>query len=237
MLDQGRSAASLIQLAGAEPFGVGGRRSCYVHPTDPSKCVKIARTDERATIRAKKTLLPSHWRRKYDNNADELKQLTDLFSRIGPTASEHLPRCYGMQDTDLGPGLVMDLVRDDDGKISRSLRELLSGEYPPETFDQAFDDLGRFLIRHVVLTRSILDHNLAAQERADGSWRLVMIDGYGDRAWLPVARWSRSIGRSKIRRRLDEAAERFQTFWKSGGVTKQLIDASSWGQGFLNHRG
>lgn len=238
MVDHGRSAEPELQLQGLTPFGVGGRRLCFTHPDDPNKCVKVARQDEGATVRMNhKTLIPSHWRRRYDNNADELKQLTYLFDRIGSGASQHLPRCYGMHQTDLGPGLVLDLIRDRDGQISRSLRELLSNDHPPETFRDAFDELGEFLMKHVVLTRALLDHNLAAQQRDDGTWRLYLIDGYGDRAWLPIARWSRSLGRSKVQRRLDEAWGRFEKLWRQGGVPRQLLETSSWGQGFLNHRG
>lgn len=238
MVDQGRSASSELKLQGLTPFGVGGRRLCFTHPEDRDKCVKVARQDDQRTVRMnRRTLIPAHWRRKYDNNADELRQLTALFRRIGDDASQHLPCCYGMFPTDLGPGLVLDLVRDRDGQISRSLRELLSLGHPPDQFRDAFEELGEFLHQHCVLTRALLDHNLVAQERADGTWRLYLIDGYGDRAWLPVARWSRSIGRAKVQRRLDEAWGRFEKLWRQGGVPRQLIETSSWGQGFLNHRG
>ena len=59
----------VLALKGLEPFGVGGRRLCFVHPLDPKKCVKVLRTDERRTVRHKKTIIPAHWRREYDNNA------------------------------------------------------------------------------------------------------------------------------------------------------------------------
>lgn len=183
------------------------------------------------------TLIPARFRRLYDNNADEMKILTRLFKQIGPEASRHLPCCYGMFPTDLGPGLVLDLIRDGDGQISRSLRELMSTGYAPETFHAAFEELGDFLRQHLVMTRSLLDHNIVAQQRSDGQWKLYIIDGVGDRAWLPLARWSRSLGRAKVNRRLAEAWSRFQKLWSQGGVSKQLIATSSWGQGFLNHRG
>lgn len=240
MSDQGRvaSLSPPLQLQGLTPFGVGGRRLCFAYPGDPSRCVKVSRQDERRTIRMnRKTLIPARFRRLYDNNADELQQLTRLFQRIGPQANQHLPQCYGMFPTDLGPGLVLDLVRDADGRISRSLRELLSTGFVPETFRPAFDELGDFLREHAVLTRSLLDHNLVAQQRSDGQWRLYLIDGYGDRAWLPLASWSRSLARAKVQRRLSEAWGRFEKLWRQGGVPKQLIETSSWGQGFLNHRG
>lgn len=185
----------------------------------------------------RRTLIPARFRRLYDNNADEMKILTSLFRQIGSEASCHLPCCYGMFPTDLGPGLVLDLVRDDDGQISRSLRELMSTGFAPATFRTAFEELGDFLREHLVMTRSLLDHNIVAQQRSDGKWKLYIIDGLGDRAWFPLASWSRSLGRAKVKRRLSEAWSRYEMLWSQGGVSKQLIESSSWGQGFLNHRG
>lgn len=235
----GNAVPKVIVLGQAQPFGVGGRRLCYEHPTDLTKCVKVLRQDERRTVRMAKSSrwIPAALRRVYDNNADEMKTLEYEFQRIGPAAKLHLPESYGMHLTDQGPGLVLDLVRDADGRISRSLRELLSTGYEPQLFRPAYDELSDFLRTYRVITRTLLDHNIAAQHRADGTWRLVIIDGLGDPALLPLARWIPALGRSKIERRIAEAWPRFEKFYRSGGVTADLIQSSSWGQGFLNHRG
>lgn len=235
----GNAAQEIIVLGPAQPFGVGGRRLCYEHPTDRTKCVKVLRQDDRRTVRMAKSSgwIPAALRRVYDNNADEMQTLEYEFQRIGPTAKLHLPESFGMHLTDQGPGLVLDLVRDADGRISRSLRELLSTGYEPQLFRPAYDELSDFLRTHRVITRTLLDHNIAAQHRADGTWRLVIIDGLGDPALLPLARWIPALGRSKIERRIAEAWPRFEKFYRSGGVTADLIQSSSWGQGFLNHRG
>lgn len=237
--DTGISEQPRILLGQAVPFGIGGRRLCYEHPTDLGKCVKILRRDDQRTVRiAKKTRwLPAWFRRAYDNNADEMHTLEREYARIGSVAKRHLPESYGMQPTDQGPGLVLDLVRDCDGGISRSLRELLTIGHSPHEFQTAYDELGDFLLEHLVMTRAILDHNIAAQRQSDGAWRLYLIDGLGDPALVPVARWIPTIGRAKIERRLDEAWARFESFHKSGGVTPDLIRSSTWGQGFLKHRG
>ena len=56
MMDQDPqiTANNIIQLANSTPFGVGGRRACYVHPVDASKCIKVLRQDERRTVRIQK---------------------------------------------------------------------------------------------------------------------------------------------------------------------------------------
>ncbi len=227
----------ILRLKGLEPFGVGGRRACYVHPLDPAQCVKVLRTDPRRTVRAKKTLVPAHWRREYDNNAHEKRVLEEMMRRLGPDMAAHFPVCHGMVQTDLGPGLALDLVRDGDGRISRSLRELLSTGFPLEKLAEPFHGFGKFLLERRILTRNLLDHNLVFSMNGDGGGRIYLIDGLGDPAWLPLARWIPALGRARIRRRLEDAWTRFQAFAARGGVDEKTRTESSWDQGFLRHRG
>lgn len=227
----------MIRLKETEPFGVGGRRLCYTHPNDPSRCVKVLRTDEDRAIRLKRfSLIPAWARRVYDNNTHEKIELDKIEKRVGASMSKHFPQCHGVVQTDLGPGLELDLVRDHDGKISLSLRELLSKGHRLGSFREAYDKFGEFLYEHVILTRNLLDHNLVVQDHGNGTWTIKLIDGMGDPAWLPLARWSRFLGRRKVRRRLAVGWAKLQHFAAQGGITEEKVNNSTWGQGFLKHR-
>lgn len=232
-------APSPIALSGTEPFAVGGRRRCYAHPLELNKCIKILRTDSKRTVRMAKSkgLIPRQWRREYNNNAHEQKILESLEHQIGSDLDQHLPRSYGNVETDLGPGLVLTLVRDHDQKISRSIRELITAGMDVDLLRPAFDQFSEFLLHHRVLTRTILDHNIVAQDHGDGSWQLFIIDGLGDPAWLPAARWIKSVARRKISKRLAAAWTRFHSFAATGGVSEELRKNSTWDQGILRHRG
>jgi hypothetical protein len=228
-----------LRLAGLEPFGVGGRRLCFVHPLDRCKCVKVLRQDERRTVRVKRKgrLVPAALRREYDNNADEMAALRKLEQQLGAEAGRHFPRCHGIVPTDRGPGLVLDLMRDADGGISRSLRELITAGLPLAELRPAFEAFGAFFLKHRIVTRQLLDHNIVARQEVGGGWTLFLIDGLGDPAWLPVARWVPALAEQKIRRNLAAAWARFEKFAASGGVTEAMRQNSTWGQGMLNHRG
>jgi len=201
----------VLRIKGNQPFGIGGRRLCFEHPDDPGKCIKVLRTDNRRTVRHTKLWYwPTRWRRQYDNNAHEEMVLTALFHRIGPAMTEHLPNCYGRVETDLGSGLVLDLYREPDGTISRNLRELLSNGHDLETFRPAFELFCNFLLENRVLTRALLDHNLVVQSQTDGNWHFYLIDGFGDRAWVPISSWIAPVGQYTIRQRISEAWSRFE---------------------------
>ena len=89
-----------------------------------------------------------------------------------------------------------------------------------------------------MLTRGLHDHNLVAQQRADGTWRLVLIDGIGDPAWLPFAAWIPSVGQQQDRAARGQFAwQRMTAFAAAGGVSPDLVKTSSWDQGMLRHRG
>ena len=227
-----------LELSGLEPFGIGGRRLCFVHPLDPGRCVKVLRQDDDRTVRLKRKrrILPAWMRRAYDNNRHEQQVLDAIYKRVGPAMAAHLPLCYGRVETDLGPGLELDLVRDADGRISCSLRELITVGRDLAELRPAWDALGRFLLCHRVLSRNLLDHNIVARQGRDGDYTLFIIDGLGDPAWFPFARWVPALGRRKIRKRIQQAWPRFERFARKGGVTKEMLAKSSWGQGILAHR-
>lgn len=226
-----------VTLRDQTPFAIGGRRLCFVDPRDPSRCIKVNRDDDARFGRLDKKgrLIPARFRRAIDDNRQERRSLTRLRKRLGDRYA-HFPRCHGQCDTDLGPGLVIDLLRDADGRIARSIRQALCEGVPLADLRPAFDRFGEYLLRHNIVTRALLDHNLVAQREPNGAWSIFLVDGYGDPAFVPVASLLRPVGQKRIRRRLDDAWRRFEELERSN-PSRSDWDASRWSQGFLTHRG
>jgi hypothetical protein len=225
-----------LRLSDRAPFATGGRRLCFVHPREPSKCVKVLRRDEGRFVKTGRTLVPAALRREYDNNEDERRALAALWRRLGEREYRHLPRCYGYEATDLGRGLVLDLVRDADGRISRSVREALSEGATLEELRPAYEEMASRFIGRGVATRAILEHNLAAQRHADGRFFLVLIDGFGDPAWIPMRSLVPALRRATARKRAARGWERIEAIAEEIRRGAEW-DTSRWGQGFLHHRG
>jgi hypothetical protein len=228
--------AQPVSLSNAEPFAIGGRRLCFVHPNDPSVCIKVNRVDDQRFDRLpRKRIVPASLRRGLDDNRHDRRTLSALQRRLGRRYA-HLPRYHGAIETDLGRGIAIDLIRDSDGRIARTIRNLIVEGVTLDELKPAFNEFAGYLVRNRVLTRALLDHNIVAARGADGGWTLHLIDGFGDPAFISLGSVIPSIGRAKMRRRAADAWRRFEEL-ASSDPDAQRWDTSRWSQGFLNHRG
>lgn len=189
-----------LQLSERPPFARGGNRLCFVAPGDRGRCIKVRRPDFTLADRRRKkgfpgNLRPLSW---FDDNREEYRVMTALWRRHPAVLGAHLPRCFGFVDTDLGPGLITELIRDGDGAISQTLKKILWDEGLTPPCRRAVAALGRFWIEHGIPSRDLLLHNIVAQRGEDGVVRrLVVIDGLG-RAGLRGTRRSPAAARRKV---------------------------------------
>lgn len=161
----------------------GTDRQCYRHPDFPDRCIKVLHPD-RSSGRL--------WR--------EIAYFRSLQQRR--VDFKHLTRFHGIVATSLGDGAMFDLVRNDDGRISRSLASCLEPNDPEfnfwaigeiEALKQDFYD--QWIVFHDLNPTNLLVRRLGFDE-----FRLVAIDGIGHNHFLPLANYSRRFARKKIRR-------------------------------------
>lgn len=111
-------------------LGKGATRLCFYHPDTPEKCVKVA-------MRHK--------------NMPQLQHELQAVRACKDALSSYLPE-YDPElvPTTLGPGLVCEIIRNDDGSLSPSL-----SEYARHT------PLNKRLMAQILLfARTILEHNI-----------------------------------------------------------------------------
>ena len=96
----------MIPLADKEAFARGGNRLCYIHPEHADRCIKVRRPDRSLAWRRAKKRFPKNLRplSAFDDNLDEYRVMTQLQSHYPPRLFDHVSRCYGMVETDMGPG-------------------------------------------------------------------------------------------------------------------------------------
>lgn len=167
----------------SDPIGKGKERACYVHPEDPRKAIKIS--TEKVSAQSRR----------------EIKFYRGLKKR-GGVVDEHIPNFYGLCETNLGQGIVVDLIRNYDGEISRPLNWYLAQGFPIEEFEPYLDELKQsFLQNLIIFNHDLTIGNLLVQKSSAIKVRLVAIDGLGDVIALDWLDFFPFLVRRKIRRR------------------------------------
>ncbi len=210
----------MLKLSHEKPFAQGGNRLCFVHPEDPSLCVKVRRPDFTLEDLRRKKGFPRNLRplSSFDDNLEELRVVQHLAERCGEIVFRHVYRCEGFIDTDLGKGLVTELVRDEDSKISLSLKQYIWEYGYTAACQTAVEELTSFWQKYLIPSRDLLTHNVLVQRSADGGIiRLVVIDGLGSPHIMPFEIfpefYKRQYVAKKVRRfygRINEFVENCQ---------------------------
>jgi len=194
----------MLQIT-SKPIGRGKERACYIHPEDPRKAIKLPMGKVREQTRR------------------DIKFYRRL-NKLGTTENAHIPGFYGLCETNLGEGMVVDLIRNYDGEIARPLNWYLAQGVPIEEFDAYLEELKQsFLQDLIIFNHDLTIGNLLFQRTSSRSARLVAIDGLGDVIafdWLNnfsflvrrkiKRRWERFIARAYRAREVREQREALQ---------------------------
>lgn len=161
-------------------LGGGSNRSCYRHPDDSDRIIKVQKPWNEGTWRfrrrrIKKALMP--WLADFSSNREEARFYWESLCRLGEVFYRHAPRCYGAVDTTLGPGLVFERIRDHAGNYSETLK-LFVKTHPGEIEHVLFllDDLLASLLEKEIALLDWSTPNLLVRRDPVVGDRLVVID-------------------------------------------------------------
>ena len=199
----------MIILLHQKPFAKGSRRQCYVHQEDADKCIKVTlpeRSPEairKSSKLYKRILGASH----FDENINEIKGHQSLF------VYEHFPVCFDIIDTDLGKGLVVELIRNDDGNIASTVSEVMQERQLTSEELQALKVFVDYLMKHGIIVRDLTPRNVVFQYK-DGRVKAYMIDGFGNSDFLPFVKFSVRLARAKILRKVSRTFQFLNYRWQ-----------------------
>lgn len=209
-----------VELSNCDPFACGGNRACYVDPRDEDRCIKVPLEGSDAASKRTRAAGLKRWRPLvyYDDNLREQQTYRRIERYLGEQVWESLPRCYGLVKTDLGIGIVTDLVRNADRSISICLKTKLRKTGYDQCFRSAVAAFQDYLYRSALPTRDLLLHNLVAQDDSSGNFRVFLIDGFGSADPLPYAYWSKSLARAKVRRKCEKLQVKIDDFMRKYSI-------------------
>lgn len=177
----------MIQIT-SEEVGKGNERKCYVHPEDESKAIKISY--EQSQGRSKQTRIETNYYQKL------LKRKKMNW--------KHLPKFYGEVHTNYGKGFVVELIRDFDGSVSKSLQYYLD-TYGIEPFYEEIETYRRYFLDNLIIFNyGMMPKNILRRRISETEGELVLIDGMGDVSHLQFHTKIPYFARKRITRRWDK---------------------------------
>jgi hypothetical protein len=205
------------KLSHLTPFSKGGNRLCFVHPKASDRCLKVLTNESKPEVKRRKKKFPANLRplSYFDENEQEYHSLKHLFLNYPERITRHLPRSYGITHTDLGKAHEATLIRDENGLISQTLEQYLWNHGRDQIANDAIQLFFKDWLAGAPTTRDLLPHNLVIQIQQHTA-NLVLIDGYGRKARIPIPA---SLVKRKNREQIERLKIRIQTIFdrKSAG--------------------
>ena len=207
--------AAPLDLDGARWIGHGWKRDCYLHPKDAGLCIKVA-SKAAAGARKLRERMVSWFRAESAGDAHNRREWL-AYRAFGTVLAPFVPRYHGFIATSRGQGLVVDLVRDEDGGPSMPLLDYLhqgSADRGAALLDQ-FGVLFDLLAAHDLWLMDLNPRNFLVQVTADGTERVWLIDLKrlaDNKEIFQVSGWSATLKHRKLARRIDRFNAKFKTW-------------------------
>ena len=149
-----------------------------MHPCDDSKCVKIFRAGHTDHLSGRKRRILAQREHNYYNS----------LSKRG-VAGGHIAGYYGKMliqcDGDVRLAGIFDLIRNEDGQVSKTLDVELSIATDGEELADAMSELYGYLLRHKIISGFKMP-NIVVQRARCPSPKCVLIDNIGNTDFVPI---------------------------------------------------
>ena len=170
-----------VQLNKSNLIAAGTNRACYSHPDDDKKCIKI-------TI---------------SGNDKETKREISYYRYLQKKGIlwDMLAQFYGTLETNLGEGEVVELIRDYDLNVSKSLDYYFRNIQSQEEIQKFIDlliQLKKYLYEEKIYVKDLNAVNVVYQKYNNREGRVVVIDGLAHSNYIPFSREIESLTIKKI---------------------------------------
>jgi len=159
----------------------GGTHDCYLHPADDNLCVKTARLDKfTSRTRGLDNFLYFLRHLKFKTSLEDVIQDMSREIKIYKIINKLLPgrvaKIYNLVETDKGPGLECELVRDFDGSASPDLYKYFKSGHDPQKLLKGLDWIAKRIIMRDLFFLDFNRGNFAAKTLSDNKIIIIIID-------------------------------------------------------------
>lgn len=199
-----------IPLAGRTPLAKGGYRRIYQHPYFENLLIKVI---SMATLEHYERRSAWYKGLRRSRGYHYVFREIDEYLALRLRNKHELPflqKFNGIIDTDLGLGVVVEKIKGRDGKLAPSVTSLVREKGFAPDLRKMLLRLRNDVIKHHVIFTDVSGNNIVVARGKRGRDRLVIIDGLGDRLWLPVNVISARINRLNRIRHFDRAIAKLE---------------------------
>lgn len=193
---------AMLKLREVEMVAQGHKRFIFSHPTDPALLVKVWKPE----------VVEERWggerpwyktTRRYGQYVSLQREMSEYLALAVkfPDGVPVLQKLAGIVDTDYGIGVIVEKLTGRDGGLAPTLGALADREGVTAPLLEKVDQFRDELLRYGVIVGKLHDKNLVLAVRG-GEERFVMVDGYGEKAAIPIHTWSPRINAVHTRRRV-----------------------------------
>lgn len=196
----------MYELSKHDPIAAGGEKIVFVHPDSDKLLIKVWKTEYFEETRKLYPLL-CRFRRlpRYITLTKEIVEHIAL--REQNIETRYLQKFYGLVDTDLGLGMVVDAVRDRDGELAKSLNQLVEEKKFTHQNQKALDQLFSWLEENYVIVRDFSTNNVVWD---DVNKHFVVIDGIGARERLSLRELSNRYNKYSMKKKIMKLKSRLE---------------------------
>ena len=206
----------MLQLSAHQPFASGEERDVYLHPEDDGKCIKISNVTPPEDFKPENLRDWLFWVTRGRNTGYfDINYTDDLFcqqlsQRTDPEVFKHIPKCYGLIDTDLGKGLVCELIQNEDGTPCITMKQYIQkhGAISDGKVIRAIDGFLSWLVEKNIFLREMGGTNTFFQYSKNGEVKLYHIDAVGCLDLIPLANYWDWFSRLRIKIKINHLRRR-----------------------------
>lgn len=171
-----------------QPVAAGRSRNVYIIPHEPQLLLKVQKKAPSPRKFFRKWKLLVDLRRYYKQTIPLLREVRE-YKRVaneGKATNQHLQNFVNVAKTEQGNAIVVKAVCQENGQLALTLREIIAqGHYDNDSHAALKDFLNWFVHSKIVATDVHLD-NIVFDEK---SGAMVLIDGIGDKTFIPLRAW------------------------------------------------
>ena len=191
--------SDFVGLSGLRPLAHGRCRAVYRHPENPRWLIKILRPDGPPRDPWYKA------RRRYGPFLPTLRELKEFLSIHArrPEDRALVENIVGFAQTDLGLGFIVEMLAGPAGEPAPTIAALVAARRFGPAEQSALDTFfSRLMDSSLIVGDLHLRNVVYAHDPHTGQSRFVIVDGIGDKLFIPLNTISRAFNRWTKRRRI-----------------------------------